>query len=334
MTGDRGETADGLGIERGADSRRIVTITMNPALDVSTSVPMVRPDHKMRCEPPISEPGGGGINVARVAKRLGAEVRAVTTAGGATGQLLLELLGAEGLEAIPVAIEGETRRSFSVVEQTTDQQFRFVLPGPAINAGTIVTLGELLRREVPSSGAQGRGPVVVVSGSMPPGTPSGTIEAVMDSLAGADIIVDTSGPSLVEALRCVSLLVKPSVRELSSVVDRPLLDEREVLAAAEEVMAESPAGSLLVSMGSGGALLVRSSRESVRIRAPTVRVRSAVGAGDSLVGGLAVGLAQGMDVVDASALGVAAGTAAVLTEGSGLCRKADVEAFLPVVAIE
>lgn len=325
--------ADGDSNRGGADWRPIITITMNPALDVSTSVPVVRPDHKMRCEPPISEPGGGGINVARVAKRLGAQVRAVTTAGGATGQLLLELLGTEGLHAIPVAIEGETRRSFSVVEGTTDRQFRFVLPGPGVDAGTIVALGEVLRQEIPPIEPEGRSPVVVISGSMPPGTPPGTIEAIFDSLAGTDVIVDTSGPSLVEGLRCGPFLVKPSVRELSSVVDRALLDEREVQAAAEEVMSESPTGSLLVSMGSGGALLVRSSGDSVRLRAPTVRVRSAVGAGDSLVGGLAVGLARGLDVVDASALGVAAGTAAVLTEGSGLCRKADVEAFLPVVTI-
>jgi 6-phosphofructokinase 2 len=135
---------------------------------------------------------------------------------------------------------------------------------------------------------------------------------------------------LVDALRSTAALVKPSARELAGVIGRTLGDERAIEAAAKEVLADSAVGALLVSIGSGGAFLC--TRDAVRrFRAPSVQVRSAVGAGDSLVAGIAVGLSRGQSLADAAALGIACGSAAVMSEGTELCSLGDVEALLPLV---
>ena len=111
----------------------IVTLTMNPAIDLSTSVDRVVPVRKLRCEGLRRDPGGGGINVARVVRRMGTEVTAVYTAGGAIGRLLQTLVEREGIEGVVLQISTETREDFTVQEGATGQQFRFVLAGPRIS---------------------------------------------------------------------------------------------------------------------------------------------------------------------------------------------------------
>ncbi|MGI9596695.1 MAG: 1-phosphofructokinase family hexose kinase [Acidimicrobiales bacterium] len=312
-------------------SRPIITITLNPALDVSTAVDVVTPEHKLRCDAAVREPGGGGINVARVCDRLGAEVTALTVVGGAVGRQLVSLLEEEGITTVPVASDDETRQCFAVQERSTDRQYRFVLPGRPLDLALIDAVGEAVCRLVALLRDRSAEPLVVMSGSVPPETEAGAVERLISAFQPADVIVDTSGPALVEALRCPVLLVKPSARELQSVVGRRLDDESQILAGAKEVLAGSAARALLVSVGAGGAMLVRHGGDPVRLRAPAVRVRSAVGAGDSLVGGLTVGLSRSYDLQRAAALGIAAGTATVISAGSGLCAAADVDDLLPLV---
>lgn len=311
------------------ERRQIVTVTLNPALDLSTTVPIVEPHRKLRCTLPVSEPGGGGINVARVAARLGADVRAIALLGGATGRQLVALADAHGIEVKPIDTGAETRQSISVREQSTDRQFRFVLPGKAIDRSAMETLTaelELLRRTCLR-------PVVVISGSLPDGVSPTVMADLVGLLDFAEVVVDTSGPALIEAFRSSALLVKPSIGELEYVVGRSLPTPIDVAKAAQELLVRSAVEAILVSLGSGGALLVGVGDDSIRLRAPTVKVRSTVGAGDSMVGGLAVGLINGQKLVDAAALGVAAGTAAVLTDGSELCGRRDVEKLLPLVDV-
>ena len=110
-------------------SRGIVTLTINPAVDASTSVKKLAPFTKMRCAPARRDPGGGGINVARVLGRLGIAASAIYTAGGATGQLLGALVAREGVQGLMVPVQNETREDLTVFDETTREQFRFVFPG-------------------------------------------------------------------------------------------------------------------------------------------------------------------------------------------------------------
>ena len=111
----------------------IVTFTINPAIDTSTSVPIVVPDHKMRCQAPRHDPGGGGINVSRAILRLGGDSLAMYLAGGPTGDLLYRLLEKEGVRQQQVKMTAWTREDIYVMEEETRHQYRFVMPGAAVS---------------------------------------------------------------------------------------------------------------------------------------------------------------------------------------------------------
>jgi 6-phosphofructokinase 2 len=310
-------------------SGRIVTLTLSPALDATTSVEVVRPTHKMRCAAPSHDPGGGGINVARVAVRLGGDVVAVAPLGGATGDQVAILLADEHVVLHRVPTSMPTRQSFTVDERVSGNQFRFVMPAPPLASAVIDQCIEAL---VAAAGGAG---CVVVSGSVPEGTPLDLVSRIVRRVHPVPVVVDTSGPALVAALEADAALVKPSATELSIVVGRPLDTERDVEHAACEVVAGGRARAVLVSIGAGGAFLVeRGSERPVRFRAPAVRVVSAVGAGDSMIAGLAVGLCRGDDLHTAVRLGIAAGTATVLTAGTHLCDARDVDDLVDLVSVD
>src|SRR5262249_30374685 len=156
----------------------VVTVTMNPAIDLSVSVERVTPFHKLRSSEGRRDPGGGGINVARVLKRLGADVTAIYPAGGTLGLLLRQLVEKEGISQINILIAAETREDFTVNERETGIHYRFVLPGPAL------TEDEWHACLSPFA-AHTR--FVVCSGSLPPGTCTIFIAALWkrrDALAG------------------------------------------------------------------------------------------------------------------------------------------------------
>lgn len=297
----------------------IVTLTLNPALDIATSAEAVVPTEKVRCGPPRYDPGGGGVNVARVVRTLGGEALAVFPAGGPSGLALEELLQRDGVPHRRIPIKGVTRESFTVDETRSGQQYRFVLPGPTLSdeeqKACLETLAEL------AVGAR----FIVASGSLPPGVKPDFFQGVADlaQKLGARFILDTSGAALRETRRGV-YLVKPSLRELRELIGRELHDETEQVAAAQELIAEGRSEVVVVSLGAKGALLVTAEghEKLAPIEVPT---KSAVGAGDSMVGAMTFGLARGMELGQAVRLGMAAGAATLMTPGTELCRREDVE---------
>ena len=112
----------------------IVTLTMNPALDLTASSQRVVPDEKLRVECVRRDPGGGGINVARVVHELGGEVAAIYLAGGPNGDLLGDLLRDRGIPQHRLAIDGHTREDVTVSDLASDRQYRFVMPGPEVSS--------------------------------------------------------------------------------------------------------------------------------------------------------------------------------------------------------
>jgi len=207
---------------------QLVTLTMNPALDITTSIDVVRPTAKMRCETTRYDPGGGGINVARVAHVLGASVSAVFTVGGPTGARVASLVRDEGVLCRQIEIAAQTRESFTVNENSSGQQYRFVLPGPLLSLPEQSRCLDLLRAEAVSAD------FVVASGSLPPGVPLDYYQRVSDICrdVGSRLVLDTSRGGLRHISSGVFLL-KASVRELRECVGRPLVTESEQLAAAQ-----------------------------------------------------------------------------------------------------
>lgn len=316
----------GSPVEPASGAAQIVTLTMNPALDITTSVDVVRPTEKLRCDAAHYHPGGGGINVARVARVLGGSVSAVFPAGGPTGDLVVSLLNGEGVPFRHVATGASTRESFTVNENTTGRQYRFVLPGPTLTFEEQARCLDQLRRSARSA------EFVVASGSLPPGVPLDYYQRVADAVQdlGARFILDTSGGGLKRVSSGVYLL-KVSVRELRECVEHPLATEAEQFAAAHEMVARGCARVLLVSLGSGGALLA-TQHEARRFPAIPMRGGSGVGAGDAMVAAVTTGLARGWPLVKSVRLGIAAGAAMMMTPGTAVCERSDVEKLFAISA--
>lgn len=302
----------------------VITVTMNPAVDITVGVDRVRPDAKLRTGPPRRDPGGGGINVARVLTRLGIEAGAWFPAGGPGGGRLMGLLEEEGVSHRGIPVQGDTRENLTVTEEGTGDQYRFVLPGPRLEEGEWKYILEQLSDLVPSPAW------VVGSGSLPPGVPD-DFWARLASVAaehGVRTALDTSGDALAAALEVGVDLLKPNARELGEAAGRTLETEEDQEEAARSVVEAGGARFVVLSLGASGALGVGVDGFLERVPAPAVRPRSRVGAGDSMMAGLVAALARGESRSGALRMGVAAGAAAVSTGGTGLARAPDVERLL------
>lgn len=298
----------------------ILTLTMNPSIDSSTTVDKVQPDKKLRGSRPEHEPGGGGINVARAVRKLGGEALAVYCAGGPTGDQFEGLLDEEGVPQLRLKTEGLTRTNTTVTERSSDRQFRFVVPGPELQETEWRSCLDAVK-------SQKRRPRwVVASGSLPPGAPDDFYARLAEVCFELDarLLVDTSGEPLRQAVRQGVYLIKPNMREMQDLIGEEAADEQRLKAAAGEMLEECRCRVIVVSLGAGGALLI--SGEGTRhIRTPTVPIRSRVGAGDSMMAGLVLALSRGESLPRATMFGVAAGASAVMTPGSELCRRDDTE---------
>lgn len=307
----------------------VITLTVNPAIDVATQVARMLPAHKLRCPPGRRDPGGGGINVARVLRRLGADVTAIYPAGGVLGMLLRQMVDREGVPSLTVPIAEDTREDVTILDEATGQQYRFILPGPRLRESE----WQACLDAVMSLARRAR--FVVASGSLPPGVPAdfyGRVAGVTKQ-AGAKLLLDASGPALERALDKGVHLVKPSLRELSELIGRRLETERDWIAACRSLIDGGSAEMVALTMGEQGALLV--ARDcALRAQALPVEPLNVVGAGDSFLGGMAWGLAAGHGIETAFRYGVAAGSAALLVPGTGLCRREDVERLIDQVSVQ
>jgi 6-phosphofructokinase 2 len=305
----------------------IVTVTLNPAVDVSTAVDQVVAERKLRCDDPVPEPGGGGINVARVVRELGLEATALWTRGGTTGVRLEALLDAIGLDHRPLPIARETREHLIVYERSSGRQFRFGMPGPVLDEAE-------LRACVAAVAALAPAPAfLVLSGSLPDAVPDDLYARLIRAAPeGCRVALDTSNAALAEGVAAGPYLVKPNRRELGQLTGAPVEDDDDVRAAARQLIEAHGVGVVVTSLGAGGVVASDADGDWFA-HAPPVKVRSAVGAGDSMVAALVVALARGDALDEAVRWGVATGTAAVLTEGTQLCRRADVERLYPKVVV-
>ncbi|KLI62914.1 1-phosphofructokinase family hexose kinase [Aurantiacibacter marinus] len=300
----------------------IAALTMNPAIDVAYSVEQLEHTRKLRADDASVDPGGGGINVARVLVRLGNNVRCFYPSGGAGGVAFDNLVDLHQLVKTRIPIAGSTRFSTAILERSSGHEFRFSSTGPELQEAEWQACLDAI--------ATMKGDYLVASGSLPPGVPTDFYASVcrIAHEKGARFVLDTSGPPL---KACIAqggvFLAKPGRLEFEAMVGRPLADDKTLEAAAREIVDQGLVENLAVTMGEGGALLA--TREAtLRLSAAEVEARSTVGAGDSFVAGMVHAFAIGSDAAEAFRYGVAAGAAAVLTPGTDLCRPADMERLL------
>jgi len=306
----------------------IATITINPAVDIFVNVARVEPTRKLRCSAPKRDPGGGGINVARVAHRLGRTVAAIYPTGGAIGKLLQRLVEREGIESVVTPSHVETRENFTAYENETGEQYRFVLPGSALHRAEWEACLDKLAT-LPD-----KPKIVVASGSIPPGVPADFFAMVARhaKALGAKMVLDTSGAALKEALAEGVTLIKPNQVELADFVGQPLDSDEARIGAARKLIGDKRVEAVALTLGEDGALFVTADG-AWRAEPMHIEVASAVGAGDSFLGGMVAAIAAGEKPEDAFRMAVAAGSAAVMSPGTELCHEEDVMRLLPEVKI-
>lgn len=299
---------------------KIVTLTLNPALDKSSQVERLVSEKKLRCESPVYEPGGGGINVSRAIKIMGGTSKAIYVAGGPTGNKMKSLLDRAEIDQQVITSKTPTRENFMVTESSTKNQFRFGMPGGKLDDEE---LSECLRivKNLPDDVA-----FLVASGSLPPGAPDDFYGQIAKISRDKNIkcIIDTSGDALPKAAESGVFLLKPNLGELSQLAGKEHMSGMEQEEVANEILGKGKAEILIVSLGARGAMLATKDKIEYVVP-PTVKQDSTVGVGDTMVAGIVLSLSRGDDLRDVLNWGVAAGTAATMTPGTELCKKKDVE---------
>jgi 6-phosphofructokinase 2 len=304
---------------------KIVTITFNPCIDKSTTIASLLPEKKLRCSVPKFEPGGGGLNVSRAIKKIGGDSLAIFTSGGHTGHFLEQLTKDECVNFKSVRIQNNTRENLIVLDCSSNQQFRFGMPGPQINDQEWENVLAALEEENDVE-------FVVASGSLSPGIPLdiyGRIAKIANKKK-AKLFVDTSGPALQHAINEGVYLLKPNLSELSSLAGKEEIHAEAVDDVAREIINRGQCEIIVVSMGPAGAILVTKDQD-FHVTPPAVKQRSTVGAGDSMVAGIVWALSNGETLVKALELGVACGTAATMNPGTELCKVEDVNKLLGLI---
>lgn len=307
----------------------ILTVTLNPALDLATTAASVMPGPKLRCSAPVVDPGGGGINVARAIGILGGAATALVALGGATGARLAQALRDEGVAFRPIAAPGETRESLAVTDAGNGAQYRFVLPGAPWERPDMDRALAALREVAPERGW------VVLSGSQPPGVPGRFTAEVRAALpAAARLAVDTSGAALKAIVRTpvpgIAILRMDDV-EAETLAGRRFAGHAEAAGYAAELVVRGVADCVILARGAAGSVLA-DGQGKLFAAAPAVRVVSSIGAGDTFVGAFVLALSQGASRTEALAAAVAAAAAACITPATELCRAEDTARFRAAIS--
>lgn len=290
---------------------------MNPAIDVNTGAEEVHTNQKVRCEKPDYDPGGGGINVARVLQRLGVKADALYLAGGVTGNLLEFLLEEENVSGERMKIDDMTRENTSIIDRSKGEQYRFVMPGPTIREKEWKQTLERIKEMISEYD------VVVGSGSLPPGVPVDFYAQIADLVLkkGKMYILDTSGDFLIEGVKNGASFIKPNQEEFESL--KKMTDS----ASNEELinkLFEHGIKNIIHTLGKDGTILINQDGKK-KFQPPEIEVNSSIGAGDSFVGGLVAGLINGMDAQKAVCYGISAAASTLKSAGTDLCELSDVQ---------
>ncbi|GAA2657582.1 1-phosphofructokinase [Paractinoplanes durhamensis] len=291
----------------------IVTVTFNPSVDRALEVDQLVRGEVLRAGGSRIDPGGKGVNVSRALLANGVHTRAIMPAGGAEGDQLVALLGAEGVDTIAVPITGRTRSNITLAEPDGTVT-KVNEPGPEMSAVEFAQVSDVVLA------AARPGEWVVICGSLPPGPTLPAFERLCVRLidSGARLAVDSSGAALLSGVRTGAALVKPNREELAEAIGAELHSLGDVVEACRELRAAG-AGAVLASLGADGAVLVDETGVLTGV-SPVSAPRSTVGAGDALLAGF---LAAGARGEKALAEGLAWGAAAVSLPGSRMPGPAD-----------
>ncbi len=296
----------------------IAVTCLNPAFDRTLEIDALHPGEVHRVRRHILGAGGKGVNVAIVLTTLGLDARCWTFVGQENAALFERQLTQKNVATVCLPVPGEVRTNTKIVSDNSTVT-ELNEPGP------VVTQSDLAGMIHSMQACTDPFDCLVLTGSLPPGCPVDAYRTMMESVAGP-VFLDTSGIPLVEGLKGHPIFVKPNLQEMAEATGMPVASEKDIRKAAETLQ-NMGARNILLSLGEKGALLFSDSG-IYSSPALSVPVRSTVGAGDAMVAGFLKGYLQTRDYGEALRMGTACGAASVMTEGTGLVRKADVQGLL------
>jgi 1-phosphofructokinase family hexose kinase len=309
----------------------IITLTPNPSLDVSGTVSELIPNEKAYVSHEMRFPGGNGVNAARIAHRLGAEVIATGFLGGSAGKEFSELLGKEKIPHHFIEILGHTRSNVTISLEKSHEQTRLSFPGPKINKAEKESLLYFLQRSLPH--------LIVVGGSFPEGITPGFLSQLIKRFheTHTPVFVDVPGKILKEIIEARPVFIKPNLTEYQEMTGKKNVKKiKDVLKLARELSHLVPLQC--ISSVEGGALLV-TPKHAWFGTIPKLKVQSTVGAGDSMVGAMAHVFVKGGNKITPSQCdkmlrtGLAASAATLSNKGLTMGTKASIRNFLPQIKI-
>ena len=299
----------------------IITITLNPAMDKTVTIPGFAVDKVNRVNNIRLDPGGKGINVCKVVAALGGESLAMGFLGGNTGHAILQMLRQMKIDTDFEMIEGETRTNLKVVDPVGKTYTDINEPGPLVTQDEIEALEKRLFGRIRA------GDIVVLAGGAPKAIPAKLLNRWTQHCKelGAWVYADLDGELLVQTVEAVPYFVKPNDAELSYLLGKPVESTQDIVEGAQALL-EKGIRRVVVSLGAKGALFAKEGQMLVAQNLP-VEVKSTVGAGDSLLAAFAWCHTKGMDWEESARWAMATANAKVTCEGSGPPERSQIEKY-------
>jgi tagatose 6-phosphate kinase len=306
----------------------IITVTLNPAIDKRLHVPQMKLGAVQRTSAQESTAGGKGLNVTRVVKQLGEQVLATGMLGGMNGEWIRQRLDRDEVSHDFVTIAGETRICLNIIDDSNGISSEILEQGPQISELEAAEMTDKIRK------LAAPGVWMVMSGSLPAGLSAGFYGSLIEEAQklGAKVLLDSSGPALIEGLKACPYVIKPNEDEIAQLTGESVFNESTFRQIASK-LADQGLPNVIVSIGADGCL-ASIDGALYRVKPPRIEAVNAVGSGDSFMAGLAVAWKRGLNGADALRLATATGAANACSHGTGHVVLADVERLLAQVEIE
>jgi 1-phosphofructokinase len=306
---------------------RVCTVTLNPAIDQTISIPNFAAGQVNRVEWEQSDPGGKGVNVAAFLADFGSPVSATGFLGAGNAEIFRSFFAAKGIADRFVTVPGRTRANVKILDQPNKRITDINLPGLPFSPENLTSLKTVIDQLAADHDW------FVLSGSTPAGTPDTVYADMVADLRnrGKRVVLDASGPAFAKGVQAIPYAIKPNLEELEELIGRRLPDEAAILGAIQDLI-DRGIGCVAVSMGPDGAIFAEGA-ERVSVRPAAVVVRSTVGAGDAMVAGFVLGKLRGLDLEGCARLATAFSLGTLTTVGPHLPPPETVEKLMEEIEV-
>ncbi|MBS9775914.1 MAG: 1-phosphofructokinase [Fusobacterium sp.] len=308
--------------------KKILTITLNPAIDVRYNISNLNIGEVNRIPKLEKKAGGKGINVSRVVKDLGGDILASGIVGGFTGKLFLTKLNKNNIKNNFLETENETRTCIALIEENKEKITEFLEAG----IGSKEIFDNFLEKYIDILNKE-KIEIICASGSLLSGLPKNSYNILIKEAKKRNIkfILDTSGLALTEAIKENPFLIKPNKEELENILDKKFNSIDEIINSGKELV-KNGLENIMITLGADGALFI--TQDNIyRAIFPKVEIKNTVGSGDSTIGGMAYALASGLEIKECFKLAVACGTTNAMLDTTGNIDKIILEEILDKIEI-